>query len=289
MIHLVLTILFSSLIYIIFKKFDDFKVNTSLAIVVNYWVCAFMGALFSKATSPTEMIDSVQDALPFAIGLGCLFILVFNFIAKTSQTFGVGIASISDRLSLIIPVVASFALYNDSASILKITGIALSLIAIAFSVSLNKESSSQKQFWYFPVIVFFGGGTIGALLKYVQNTFTTIDFNRFLLFLFGVAGFIGLLIFIVQFIQNKNRFEWKSLFAGTVLGIPNYFSMFFFMKALAHPTWESSIIFPLNNIGIMTVSTLVGIFLFKEQFNTKQKIGFALSLLAITLLILDVR
>lgn len=289
MIYLILTILFSSFIYIIFKKFDDFKVNTSLAIMVNYWVCALMGALFSKATSPIEMITSVQTALPFAIGLGCLFILVFNFIAKTSQTFGVGIASISDRLSLIIPVIASFILYNDSASVFKILGIALSLVAIVFSVSLNGQSNRNQKLWYFPVIVFFGGGTIGTVLKYVQNSFPDIDFNRFLLFLFGVAGSIGLLLFFVQLIQKKNHFAWKSVLAGIALGIPNYFSMFFFMKALDHPTWESSLIFPLNNIGIMTASTIAGILLFKEQFNTKQRIGFALSLLAITLLILDVR
>lgn len=291
MLYLVLTIVFSSFIYILFKKFDAYKVNTSLAIVINYLVCACMGAFFSASISPVEMFKSMSmsGSLPFAVGLGCLFILVFNFIAKTSQLLGVGTASISDRLSLIIPVIASFILYNDSVTTLKITGIGLSLIAIIFSVSKKNGAESNQKLWYYPVIVFFGGGTIGTVLKYVQDSFPELNFNQFLLFLFGVAGLIGSILFLVQLIQKNNQFEWKSVLAGILLGIPNYFSMYFFMKALDHPVWESSIIFPLNNIGIMTLSTLAGIFMFKEQFNSKQKIGFVLSLLAITLLILDVR
>ncbi|MFT5254386.1 MAG: putative membrane protein, partial [Flavobacteriales bacterium] len=66
-------------------------------------------------------------------------------------------------------------------------------------------------------------------------------------------------------------------------GVPNYYSIFFIIKALQNKNFESSTLFTINNVAIVILSTLVGLLLFKEKFSTKNKIGVALAILGIVL------
>ena len=53
----------------------------------------------------------------------------------------------------------------------------------------------------------------------------------------------------------------------------------FLIKALQDEGFESSTLFTINNVGIVVVSTLVGILLFKEKFSIKNKIGVVIGYL----------
>jgi multidrug transporter EmrE-like cation transporter len=75
----------------------------------------------------------------------------------------------------------------------------------------------------------------------------------------------------------------KSILGGIVLGIPNYFSLYFLIKMLDSEVFESSTIFTIHNVAIVMVSTLVGIVFFKEKISFRNGIGIALALTAIFL------
>ena len=289
MYYLILTIIVSAFIYVIFKLFAQNNIHTFQAIVANYFTCAVIGFLITGASQFTEMLSVVQPAIPYAVCLGLLFIIVFTFIGYTSQKFGVGITSIADKLSLIIPVIAAFILYNDAITLLKIAGILLSILAVVLAVR-KKENNKQEnlqQYWYYPIIVFLGGGIIGTILKQVQFQFAEINYNTFLIFLFGVAFVIGFTILSVQFVSNQKSISFKSILAGVGLGIPNYFSIYFLMQTLNTPNWESSVVFPVMNIGIVVLSSLLGLILFKEKFSSQNTFGLVLAVVAIVLLLLE--
>ena len=101
--------------------------------------------------------------------------------------------------------------------------------------------------------------------------------------MFGFAAVFGIIILIVKQITNKEKFGVKSLIAGVVLGIPNYYSIVFLIRALQNKNFESSTLFTVNNVATVIVSTLVGLLLFKENFSTKNKIGVGLAILGIIL------
>ena len=287
--NLIFTIILSALIYVIFKLFQQFEIKTFQAIVMNYFTCSVIGFFATGRDQLQEMLVVVEPALPYAFGLGCLFISVFTFIGYTSQTFGVSIASIADKLSLIIPVVVAFILYQDEITVLKVLGIVLSIIAVLLAV-FKKKNKKDKQLttnWYYPIIVFIGAGLIGTLLKEVQFRFTEINYNTFLIFLFGVAFAVGFLVFLFQLLRGSRQLSVKSLFAGVLLGIPNYFSIYYLMQTLNTPNWESSIVFPVMNIGVVILSSIVGLLLFKEHFSKQNWIGFALSIIAISMLLVE--
>ena len=81
----------------------------------------------------------------------------------------------------------------------------------------------------------------------------------------------------------KEKIVFKNVLAGIILGVPNYFSIIFLIKALQNKNIESSTLFTVNNVGVVVVSTFVGLWLFKEQFSAKNKVGIALALLGIVL------
>jgi uncharacterized membrane protein len=74
----------------------------------------------------------------------------------------------------------------------------------------------------------------------------------------------------------------KAILWGVLLGIPNYFSMYFLVKTLG--VFPASYIFPINNIGIVALSTIIALLAFKEQLNKKNILGLGLAIIAILLI-----
>jgi len=75
-----------------------------------------------------------------------------------------------------------------------------------------------------------------------------------------------------------------SAVSGVVLGLANLGTVYFVLKALAQPGWESSIVFPLNNFGTVVASTLTAIVFFGERPATATKLSLCFAAIAIILL-----
>ena len=99
--------------------------------------------------------------------------------------------------------------------------------------------------------------------------------------LFGIAAIVGCLFLLIQQIKQPTLFGIKNLIAGILLGVPNYFSIIFLIKSLQTRGFESSMLFTINNVGIVVLSTIFGVILFKEHFSLKNKIGIALAIFGI--------
>ncbi|HAH34540.1 MAG TPA: hypothetical protein DCL52_07125, partial [Flavobacteriaceae bacterium] len=128
-------------------------------------------------------------------------------------------------------------------------------------------------------------GLIDTSLNFLQNDFIT-DKSLIPLFsstIFMTAGIIGVMVLVVQKIKGVLSLEFKNIIAGIVLGIPNYFSIYFLVKALRSDLFDSSGIFTINNVAIVIVSTLLGIVFFKEQLSLKNWTGIILAVISIAL------
>lgn len=282
MIYLVLSVLFSTSLFVIFKYFEIFKVNTLQAIVVNY-IVAFLLGMFSANTFNQLATIPTQPWVYGAMFLGLLFVTIFFVMAMTAQKNGVSVASIAGKMSVVVPIVFGILLYNESVTALKVLGIIIALVAVYLS-SVKEEKSTQKAGLLFPILLFLGSGVIDTTLKYVETNYVTNnDVDFFSGSLFGFAAVFGILILLVKQFVSKGKFELKSIVAGIALGIPNYYSIVFLIKALQNKNFESSTLFTVNNVGVVVVSTLVGLLLFNENFSLKNKIGVALAVFGIIL------
>jgi drug/metabolite transporter (DMT)-like permease len=281
MIYLLLSILFSTVTVAFFKWFDLKKVDTLQAIVVNYLTCTLAGCLLTQ-----DHIFKIgfwqTDWFIWICLLGLLFISIFYAIAKTAQTISVAASMVAAKLSVIIPVIFAMLMYGESLSFWQVLGIVLSLVAVYF-ISTNDNQNTKNLSLLLPAAVFMGSGAIDTLLNYLNKRFIPpyqaaqiVTGTFFMAFIFG-SIFMGFLWF-----KGKEKPKLSNVFWGIMLGIPNYFSMFFLVKTLEE--FQGSFIFPINNIGIVAASALVAFLLFKEQLSPKKYIGLALAVLAIALL-----
>ena len=102
MIFLVLSILISSLLFVVFKLFDVFKINTLQAIVINYAIALCMG--IANSNTAVSVAEIPQQKWFFgAFCLGFLFIAIFNVMGITAQKNGLSVASVVGKMSVVIP------------------------------------------------------------------------------------------------------------------------------------------------------------------------------------------
>lgn len=283
MIYLLLSILFNAVLFVIVKLFAKFNIDALQALVVNYFV-AFLVGLFFLDTSivPNEIMN--ENWFKGSIILGFVFISTFYATTLTSQRNGLSVASVASKMSVIIPISLGVILYNEHLGIIKIIGIALALIAVYFTSKKETGEVQQASNLLYPILVFFGAGTIDASLKYLQ-TFH-VPSNQIGLFssvTFFCAFSVGILTILFLTLRGKIQFSGRNILGGIALGLPNYFSLYFLVKMLEAKAFESATLFTIHNISIVLVSTFVGILFFKEKISIRNAFGIGLALFALYL------
>lgn len=284
MIYLLLSVLSSSFIFVMFKLFKRFDINTMQAIVINYFIACLVGFFgFIKETDVSLIPEK-----PWFFGiifLGILFIVVFNLAAITTQRSGLSVVSVATKMSVAIPVLFGIIYFNESSGTIKIIGIILALAAVYLTSVKSREGIPiNKKNLIFPVLVFLGSGIIDTSIKYLETSYVSkSDVALFSSSIFFVAGTIGTGILVVQGFMGTLRITGKNILGGIALGIPNFFSIYFLVMALRSEGFESSSIFTINNVAIVLVSTVLGIALFKERLIPKNWTGIALAIISILL------
>ena len=285
MIWLALSILCSTLIFILFRIFPRFGIENLQAIVVNYLVAFSVGFLSGDfEVHLTELPE--KPWFTSIIILGFLFISLFQLMAIVSQKFGVTAVSVAVKMSLVIPVVFAILYYGDSAGPWKITGIILALAAVYLATRKPSATSGHPGMILLPVMLFIGSGFLDSFLKYNQHELVEISEHAyFTSLIFLTAAVIGLFWYFLSLITQKTSIPgWKNILAGIALGIPNYGSIFFLIKALDMHDLESSVIFPVNNVGVVALSVISARILFNENLSRWNVLGVILAMLSIALM-----
>lgn len=292
MLYLLLTILLNVFLSVVFKIFARFKVDNLQAIVVNYWTCVITGSLF-LGSFPIRAESVSQPWFAWVLVMGAGFISIFNLIAYCTRADGITATTIANKLSMVIPAGFALWLYADKMNVGKGIGILLAFPAVYLSTrSSNEPGKKQSLLW--PVLLFIGSGLLDTLVSYVARQYFTsgndvadnTGQSIFLIHTFAVAGTIGVLLVAGLLLTGKRTFEWKNVIAGCLLGVPNYFSIYFLFRLLQSGFLQSSAAIPVNNVGIVLVSAIVAILFFKEKATPLKILGLLLSITAIVLIAL---
>ncbi len=223
--------------------------------------------------------------------MGCMFISIFNVIGITTQKIGVAVASVANKLSLVIPFVFSIWLYSEEVTALKLTGIAIAMVSVVLTCWQERKyadglhRTKNTTLILLPAVVFFGSGLLDAMVKYVEQTYLNENNNNaYLIASFATAAAIGFIILIALVASRKIKFDKRSIIAGIAIGIPNYFSIWCLVKVLKQNAGNSSAIIPINNMGIVLFSAVAAWFLFKEKLSAINLVGILLAVGAIALI-----
>jgi len=284
MIYLILSILMSSLINVIFRLFNRFDIDNQQAISFNYIVCVFTGLITERNHFQLDAINPSETWFWLSIALGGLFILVFVGMAITARKDGISVSVVASKMGVVFPVAfASFHLGEKLPPIL-IIGIILSITSV-FLTSRKNLKVGVLTLTLIPILVFIGSGTIDTSLKLIETHLPTgVSESLPVMLIFASAGILGLCILAVRLITGRAKWHVKHLIAGILLGIPNYFSIYFLFMALRFDLLQTAQIFPVNNVGVVLFSTLLSVWLFKEKLSKINLLGLLLAVISILLI-----
>ena len=286
MLYLVLAILLNTAIFSLFKLFPKYRVDNLQALVANYITCVITGSVL-LGQFPIGAQSLSQPWLPWAALMGTLFISLFSLIAWRIGEDGLTTTTVANKLSLVVPVIFSVWLYNETMSAGEIAGVLIAFPAVYLTTRV-KETVKPKSI-LFPALLFVGSGLLDTLVKYVEHSHLsdTRTQNEYTIHAFAMASTLGILWIITQRLRNKIELHWRNIIAGIILGVPNYFSIYFLIRLLNSDFLQSSAAIPVNNIGIVLLSALVAFFFFKENISVQRAIGLILSIASILLIALS--
>ena len=276
MIALSLTIILTTFLFLVFKEFQKRNINTNQAITFNYLTAALI-ALFIRDVNYNIYNLINTDWFYSTIALGLFFIVMFNIMAITTQKLGISISSMASKMSLIIPVIGAVIFQNASIGVYKILGIIIAII----SVYLTFKKSGQTAKPTLAIILFLGAGILDMWLDSIRNNFlsSTVDFNLFIVTVFFTAFSVGL----IKIIWDRKKIIKKNIVAGIVLGVPNYFSIYFVLLALEN--LGGIYVFPILNIGVVLFSAIISWLFYQEQMSKTNWMGIVLACLSILIIL----
>ena len=284
MIALVGTIACSTFIFVLFRLFDRFNISTFQAVIVNYFTAFLCGILVHGNELSKDSFFHLEW-LPFVLVSSIFFITLFIMMAFSAQQNGIAATSVAVKMSMAASMLGMILIYNESLSELKLFGIFCALLGVYLIASSGSKSNKSSKA-YLLIILFIGSGLLDLNLNYAQNhVLNYISTSIFTAFGFAAAGIHGVLFYIIQSFRGRSQpIKLKNLIAGFLLGIPNYYSIYFLLEAYQSIPWQDSSILAVVNVSIVLLSVITGFVVFKEILNQKKLVGIIAALISIFLL-----
>ena len=288
MVWLVASICLSVLLLVNFRLFGRFNVNTTLAVSLNYVVCFVTGFLLLPKGQKFELQFS-ENWTWYCLLLGIGFVITFLLSGFSTKHAGITPTALANNLSLVIPVCISLFFLSGMGKVFDLmnyAGIGIAILAMWFSAFRGSGEAFQKQKWWLPLGVFLMYGITNSSINllnayYIPHPENTI--SVMLVMVFG-AMLAGLVLAGVQIMGQKKELGRPTILAAFSLGVPNFLSFYFLIRALSYFGNSGAFVFPVYNMGLILLSALVGMVFFKEKLQGSQGVGLLLGLLAIILL-----
>lgn len=285
MIWLILSILSSTGIFVTFKFIDKTKTPLINAIVLNYLIGAVFGFILT-GSFPVDVIVK-SDWVYFGMIVGVLMIVMFFIVGQSAKTVGISITTVTSKMAVVIPMVFAIIAYHEKITEIKIISIFLALLAVTMSVYKKSDKKTKLNAWavILPIALFVGMGLDNSLLiiskeRYIDSSMSSL----FSATIFSFALISGLIITMFKPSVFRSFLNYKTWISGILLGLCNFGSIYFVLLALNSGVFSNSIAFGIINIGIVSLSVLIGTFFFKEKLSKLNIVGVVLSILTILIL-----
>lgn len=132
-------------------------------------------------------------------------------------------------------------------------------------------------------VLFLAGGAVDIIMKTFQESFGASNSRfMFLLLSFGIAFLIGLGYVLQKGWRTGDWPDRETWAWGTLLGVINYGSLEFLLRALE--VLPGTVVFPINNIAIVVLAAILGVMFWGERLSKTNLAGLALALVGLVLL-----
>lgn len=312
MLPLALAVACSLAIGLLFKYAGREGLDRTALLTVNY--AAAVGVAGVLLTAGGRTADAGLALTPslvlLGVGTGALLIAGFFALSLATDLAGMSLAIGVMRVSVVLPFVASWVVWNEVPSTAQVVGLGLASVAFfliarqeplpdpvpAASVSapesdaqaagvpvdVDVEMPSGRVFGVL-ALTFLLGGAVDISMKTFEELFGAGNSRvLFLLLAFGVAFAIGAVRVVARGVRTGVWPERRTVGWGVVLGVINYGSLEFILRAIEQ--LPGTVVFPANNIAIVVLAAVLGVVVWNERLTRTNRAGLGLAALALLLL-----
>ena len=293
MIWLALAVACSLSIAVLFKAAERRDLDRTALLTTNYAAAAAL-ALGLQGVEPTGAVPAGLVAL--GVGQGVLFIAGFWLFSLAIRTAGMGLAAGVMRLSVVVPFLASWAVWGEAPGPQGLVGLALAGAAFFLVARPAAEPPGTRgppgagpvaDAASGPAVVlgllFLSGGVVDVNMKVFQEAYAaSVPISTFLLFVFGVAFAVGGAAVAWAGVRTGRWPRGRVLAWGAALGLVNYGSAEFLLRALDE--LPGPVAFPANSVAIVFGAALIGRVVWRERLSRANVAGLALAGAALVLL-----
>lgn len=281
MLYLILSIICSVTVGVIFKIVRRYTVNITEIITWNYVFALLLCYIFFNPD-----LSSVNNSAPWFIYIPLAVLLpsIFLILAASIKHMGIVRTDAAQRLSLIIPIIAAYFIFNESFNSLKLIGLIIGFPAIW--LIMNKKHDNQQNKWIYPAIVLVGFGFVDILFKKIA-VYTTLPYTTSLFIIFCGALVVAFIYVLYGILIKKNRPGIINIAFGALVGIFNFGNILFYLKAHKVFADNPSTVFATMNIGVIILGSFIGAMIFKESMSKLNYAGIILAISAIIFITLS--
>ena len=282
MVYIFLSICCSVIVSVMLKLAKRYQIDVYQAITWNYSAAIFLTWVFFRP----HPVNLQQAPVITYVSLGILLPVLFIVIATSIKLTGIVRTDVAQRLSLFIPILASFFIYGEVRDDIKIAGITIGIIAMICLIPWKQRRAVRRKSsnsWFFLLLIFIGMGVIDVLLKQIAKV-TEVPFTTSLFIVFILAFAVALIGLIYMVYTKKMRFSWPHILIGWVLGAVNFGNILFNIKAHRVLANQPSTVFSIMDFGVIVAGALVGLFIFREKLSRLNLAGLILAIIAIIII-----
>jgi drug/metabolite transporter (DMT)-like permease len=296
MLYFVLAVIFTVALYLIMRAYPRYRVHSFHAIVFNYYSCVATGLLLSPDLGQYAQVQWTSMPTLLTLALGTMFVIAFVLIGQTTQQVSVTAGSLAANMSLVIPVLFGLFIFknaNKDYTFWNYLGLVLALVALALGAIQKKnnaapDSPATPLNWLalsLPLLTFLATGTNNTLINYLSMSYyQPAEITTFMVLSCIGAVIVGTLLLLIRILFQKEHISARSLVGGLILGVPNFLSFYFLLKALGAFGNSAAFVFPIYNILTMMASAAAAWLFFREKLNTLNRVGLILAVIAILLI-----
>ena len=281
MIYVLISVCCSVIVGVLIKIARQRQVNVQQLVLWNYPTTVLLTYMLFNPSLVS--LNWSKFPYQFYIPLSILLPTLFIFIALAVKYSGIVKTDVAQRMSLFVPLIASFLLFKEVIQLNKIIGIAVGLVAVACSVSWTKKPSSSSTNSIYPLIVFVGMGFIDILFKQIAQ-YKDIPYTTSMFVVFIGAMIFAAIILAYKVGWKRGTFDKSAIVWGLILGLFNFANIYYYMKAHRAIADNPSIVFTAMNVGVIVLGSLIGVFMFNEKLSLTNKMGLVLAVFSILLI-----
>ncbi len=278
---LVLAILSSFCIGILIKLNESRGVITLVVLAGNYLSASALAWAFACGYGVGSISPST---LALGLGGGVLWPTTFFMIMWGIRRYGLSITGSVSRLSLTVPVLIALIFLGEVLTPAIGAGLPAAFVAFVLISPLRRGDMrrvDRRALWFFPLLVLLLGTS-----EFWVNLFNKVGVAEEKFVFMTLIFSFSCVPAWAAVVARKQRVDKSAFLRGMLLGVPNFFSMFFFLESLKSPVFLnlSIIVYTVYSVSVMTLAFGAGALFWKERVTRANVIGILFAIATIILL-----